>query len=120
MRALAVFFIVVMTAVVPFYAFAADNCSPRQCLPERPVPPETLGGIGVPFDVPVYPTIVKTEFHILPWVNFGKCSICLPYCSKPIEIPAPCFSLQPVPVWFPWLRPVDSECKGAPPVNAVP
>jgi hypothetical protein len=88
----------------------AEEGRPRYCSPERPVPGETMGPVGIPFDLPIYPTIVKTEFHILPWVTFGKSSICLPYTSKQIQIPSLCVSMKPIPVWFPWLRPLDIEC----------
>jgi hypothetical protein len=95
-------------------AAAGPPYATTPCVPDRPVPPETIGGISFPFDIPIWPTIVKTEFHILPWISFGKANICLPGCSKPIQIPAPCFSLQPIPVWFPWLRPLDVECQSEP------
>jgi hypothetical protein len=68
-----------------------------------------VGSIGVPFDVPIWPTLLKTEFNILPWVNFGVATVCLPY-GKSFQIPAPCFSLKPIPIWIPWLRPLDTEC----------
>ncbi len=82
----------------------------RPCVPDRPIPPESLGGISVPFDLPIWPTLLKTEFHILPWVSFGKASVCIPGTCKAIEFPAPCLSLKPVPIWIPWLRPLDVEC----------
>ncbi|MDQ1238136.1 MAG: hypothetical protein QG577_320 [Thermodesulfobacteriota bacterium] len=88
----------------------ADQCGPRVCLPDRPIPPESVGPIPIPFDVPIWPTLIRTEFHILPWISFGKASICLPYACKPVELPMPCLSLKPVPFWFPWLRPLDAEC----------
>lgn len=102
--------------------WAADYVKSGQpCVPDRPVPPESVGGIGIPFDLPIWPTIIKTEFHILPWVSFGKANICLPGCSKPISIPAPCLSMKPIPVWFPWLRPLDIECNSpAKPNCAMP
>jgi hypothetical protein len=93
------------------FAYCGDNCSTRQCLPDRPVPPETIGGLSIPFDLPIWPTMIKTEFHILPWVSLNKVSICLPGRCKAIEFRAPCLSLKPIPVWFPWLRPLDVECK---------
>lgn len=80
------------------------------CIPDPPVPPETVGPISMPFDVPIWPTIVKTEFNILPWVSFGKATICIPGTCKAIQLPAPCLSLKPIPVWFPWLRPLDIDC----------
>jgi hypothetical protein len=86
------------------------ECGPRVCLPDRPVPPESVGAIPVPFDVPIWPTIIKTEFNILPWITIGKASVCLPGTCTPIEFPAPCLSLKPIPFWFPWLRPLDTEC----------
>lgn len=89
----------------------ADNCQPRHCIPDRPVPPETIGGLAIPFDLPIWPTMIKTEFHILPWVTLSKVSVCLPGSCKAIEFRAPCLSLKPIPVWFPWLRPLDAECK---------
>lgn len=98
---------------------SADQCGPRVCLPERPIPPESIGPIPIPFDLPIVPTLVKTEFHILPWISFGKASICLPYACKPVEFPAPCLSLKPVPFWFPWLRPFDAECS-SPQANPIP
>jgi hypothetical protein len=101
---------IVLTLCSAHIAFGND-CVPGRCVPDRPIPPESVGSIGVPFDLPVWPTIVKTEFHILPWLSFGKASICLPGCSKPIDVPAPCLSMKPIPVWFPWLRPLDVECK---------
>jgi len=100
--------VVVMGATHSF----SDSCNPRACLPEHPIPPESVGSIPVPFDLPIWPTLIKTEFHILPWVTFGKASICLPGTCRSVEIPAPCFSLKPVPFWFPWLRPLDAECSG--------
>jgi hypothetical protein len=95
-------------AVGPAAVNAAD-CVGRPCLPDRPIPPESLGSIGLPFDVPIWPTLLKTEFQILPWVNFGKASVCLPYSGKSIDLPVPLFSLKPIPVWIPWLRPLDIE-----------
>lgn len=99
--------------------WAMDPCGPPPCVPERPIPPETIGGISVPFDVPIWPTLLKTEFHIIPWVSFGSARICIPYTGKAVHIPAPCFSLKPVPVWIPWLRPLDVECND-PTVCVVP
>ncbi|MFH0959201.1 MAG: hypothetical protein V1897_10905 [Pseudomonadota bacterium] len=92
-------------------AYCGANCLPRQCLPDRPVPPETIGSLSIPFDLPIWPTMIKTEFHILPWVSLNKFSVCLPGRCKAIEFRAPCLSLKPIPVWFPWLRPLDAECK---------
>jgi hypothetical protein len=90
------------------------DCAPvRQCVPDRPVPPETIGSLSVPFDLPIWPTIIKTEFHILPWVSLSKFSVCLPGSCRAIEFRAPCLSLKPIPVWFPWLRPLDAECKNS-------
>lgn len=89
---------------------AAGPCGPSPCVPERCIPPETIGGISVPFDVPIWPTLLKTEFHIMPWVSMGCTRVCIPYTGKTVEIPAPCFSLKAVPVWIPWLRPLDVEC----------
>lgn len=104
----------VIVALVSAIALGPTVCfgagSARPCLPDMPVPPETVGPVSLPFDVPVWPTIVKTEFNILPWVSLGKASICIPGTCKAIEVPAPCFSLKPIPVWFPWLRPLDVEC----------
>jgi hypothetical protein len=96
--------------VTPLVCLGGDSV-PRPCLPDRPIPPETVGPMSLPFDIPVWPTILKTEFHVLPWVSLGKASVCLPYCSWAIEIPAPNFSLKPIPLWIPWLRPLDVEGK---------
>ena len=95
--------------------FGAD-CGGRPCYTDRPVPPESVGPMSLPFDVPIWPTLIKTEFHILPWISLGKASVCIPGTSKAIEFPAPCLSLKPIPFWLPWLRPIDAECKdcGAP------
>ncbi len=95
--------------------FGAD-CGGRPCYPDRPIPPESVGPMSLPFDVPIWPTLIKTEFHILPWISLGKASVCIPGTSKAIEFPAPCLSLKPIPFWLPWLRPIDAECKdcGAP------
>jgi hypothetical protein len=91
-----------------------DDCSPsRPCLPDRPVPPETIGCLSLPFDIPIWPTLIKTEFHILPWLSLSKVSVCLPGSCKAIEFRVPCPSLKPIPVWFPWLRPLDAECKNS-------
>jgi len=65
--------------------------------------------MGIPFDVPIWPTLIRTEFHILPWVSLGRANICFPG-GKSVCLPVPCLSLKPVPVWFPWLRPLDAEC----------
>jgi hypothetical protein len=93
----------------------AGEAGYRTCVPDRPIPPESVGPISVPFDFPIWPTLIKTEFNILPWVSIGRASVCIPCTCKTIEFPAPCFSLKPIPVWFPWLRPLDVECqeKGA-------
>ena len=82
-----------------------------RCIPDRPIPPESVGPISMPFDLPVWPTLLKTEFHILPWVSFGTTSVCLPGTGKSIELPTPCFSMKPIPIWIPWLRPLDTECR---------
>lgn len=88
------------------------DCSPsRPCLPDRPVPPETVGGFSIPFDIPIWPTIIKTEFHIMPWICLSKVSVCLPGSCKSIEFRFPSLSLKPIPVWIPWLMPLDVECK---------
>jgi hypothetical protein len=90
---------------------SAGEAGYRTCVPDRPIPPESVGPISIPFDLPIWPTIVKTEFNILPWVSLGTASVCIPGTCKTIEFPAPCLSLKPIPVWFPWLRPLDAECK---------
>ena len=95
---------------VPLFCVAGDGGF-RPCIPDRPVPPESVGPIGLPFDIPIWPTLLKTEFHILPWVSFGKASVCIPGTCKSVEIPAPCLSLKPIPIWIPWLRPLDVDCK---------
>jgi len=105
-----------LLALGPALCLGAGS-GPGVCLPDQPIPPESIGPVPIPFDVPIWPTLVKTEFHILPWLTFGKASICIPGMSKALELPAPCLSLKPIPVWFPWLRPLDVEC--CPPV-AVP
>ena len=87
----------------------AGSPAARPCVPERPIPPESVGSISLPFDVPIWPTLLKTEFNILPWLSFGKASVCLPGSCKSIEFPAPSFSLKPIPIWIPWLRPLDIE-----------
>lgn len=90
------------------------DCSPaRQCLPDQPVPPESIGSMSLPFDIPIWPTIIKTEFHILPWISLNKVSVCLPGSCRAVEFRAPCLSLKPIPFWFPWLRPLDVECKNS-------
>jgi len=94
----------------PAYSLTGD-CAPRACLPDRPIPPESVGPISIPFDIPIWPTLLKTEFCVLPWISFGKTSVCIPGTCKAIEFPAPCLSLKPIPVWIPWLRPIDVECK---------
>ena len=83
----------------------------RPCVPERPIPPESVGSISLPFDVPIWPTLLKTEFNILPWLSFGKASICLPGSCKAIQFPAPYLSLKPIPIWIPWLRPLDIDVR---------
>lgn len=112
MRA-AVLLILILIAVTLPLGVSAGGTGPRPCPPERPIPPESVGGIGLPFDVPIWPTLLKTEFHILPWVDMGKASVCLPGTCWAIEFPAPCFSLKPIPIWIPWLRPLDIDCKGS-------
>lgn len=107
MRIMGVMITIVL--VLALTASIAGAGSPGPCIPERPIPPESVGSIGVPFDVPIWPTLLKTEFNILPWVNFGMATVCLPYTGKSFQIPAPCFSLKPIPVWIPWLRPLDAE-----------
>lgn len=107
--------ILVSAVVVGSSVFAVAGApGPRPCLPDIPIPAESVGSLGLPFDVPIWPTIVKTEFHILPWVSFGKASVCIPGTCTSIEFPAPSLSLKPIPVWFPWLRPVDSEIVNEP------
>ncbi|MDQ7781972.1 MAG: hypothetical protein RDU20_03770 [Desulfomonilaceae bacterium] len=104
--------VIAALVLVPALCIAGGYGS-RPCVPDRPLPPETVGSISVPFDVPIWPTLVKTEFHILPWISFGKASVCIPGTNKAIEFSAPCLSLKPVPVWFPWLRPLDVDCSAA-------
>lgn len=107
--------ILVSALVIGAAAFASAGApGPRPCLPDPPIPPESVGSISLPFDVPIWPTLVKTEFHILPWISFGKASVCLPGTCRSIEFPTPSLSLKPVPVWFPWLRPVDAEIVNEP------
>lgn len=84
---------------------------PRPCIPDPGIPAESLGPLSIPFDVPVWPTLLKTEVHIVPWVSLGTVSICLPGSCKSWDIPFPSFSLKPLPLWFPWLRPLDVEFK---------
>ncbi|MDD3471752.1 MAG: hypothetical protein PHS86_03125 [Syntrophaceae bacterium] len=106
--------IMVVTLVLLFIGQTfclAGTSLPRPCLPDKPLPPETVGPMAIPFDLPVWPTLIKTEFHILPWVSLGTFSVCLPGCSQAYEFKAPCLSLKPIPIWFPWLRPLDAECK---------
>jgi hypothetical protein len=93
------------------YVCMAGNTLPRPCLPDKPPPPETVGPVAIPFDLPIWPTLIKTEFHVLPWVSLGTFSVCLPGCNQAFEFKAPCLSLKPIPIWFPWLRPLDAECK---------
>jgi hypothetical protein len=102
--------VVVSVLTVPLAAFAGGPSS-RVCVPDRPIPPESVGPIGIPFDVPIWPTLLKTEFNILPWVSLGKASVCIPGTGASVEFPAPCFSLKPIPIWIPWLRPLDVECR---------
>jgi hypothetical protein len=92
-------------------AVLAGGAGPQPCPPERPIPPESVGSIGLPFDVPIWPTLLKTEFHVLPWVTVGKASVCVPGTCWAVEFPAPCFSLKAIPVWIPWLRPLDVDCR---------
>ena len=103
--------VMLMCAVsfTPSFCLGGGDITGR-CLPDMPVPADTVGPVSLPFDIPIWPTIVKTEFNILPWVSFGKASICIPGTCKAVVVPAPCFSLKPIPVWFPWLRPLDVEC----------
>jgi len=101
--------IVALSFVILAPSGYAGPCGPRPCIPERPVPPETVGPVSIPIDVPIWPTLLKTEFHILPWINLGKVSICIPGTGRAIEIPAPRLSLKPIPVWIPWLRPLDAQ-----------
>lgn len=96
-------------AIAPL-CYAACIPDSTKHTPERPIPPESVGGVSVPFDVPVWPTILKTEFHVLPWISFGTASITIPGTGKCIDIPSPCLSLKAIPVWIPWLRPLDAEC----------
>ncbi|MEW6351273.1 MAG: hypothetical protein AB1646_19640 [Thermodesulfobacteriota bacterium] len=113
MRRVAIWVVCVAAVLGASFAFAGADAS-RPCYPDRPVPPETLGGISVPFEFPIWPTLLKTEFHILPWVSFGRASVCIPGTCKAIEFPAPSLSLKPVPIWIPWLRPLDVECADDP------
>ncbi len=115
-RLVLVTIVVAALLILPTLSFSA-GCGPRPCVPDRPVPPESVGSVSVPFDVPIWPTLIKTEFHILPWISFGKASVCIPGTSKAFEFPAPCLSLKPIPVWFPWLRPLDVDCA---PTGACP
>lgn len=107
----------ILTGCFATVAWSADPCGPRGCIPDRCIPPESIGSVSVPFDVPIWPTLLKTEFHIMPWLSFGKASVCIPCTSKAVEFPAPCLSLKPIPMWIPWFRPLDAECKGACPVR---
>ena len=113
-RVAAILVLTMLLLAVGVSCFAAE-AGYRTCVPDRPIPPESVGPVEVPFDLPIWPTLIKTEFNILPWVTMGTASVCVPGTGKTIEFPAPCFSLKPIPVWFPWLRPVDVECqeKGA-------
>jgi hypothetical protein len=92
-----------------FDCSAGQPAGTRNCAPDRPIPPESVGSISVPFDLPIWPTLLKTEFHILPWVSLSKVSVCIPGTCKAVEFSAPVFSLKPIPLWFPWLRPLDVE-----------
>ncbi len=98
----------------PMTGIAGDICAPRHCVPERPIPPESVGSIGLPFDIPIWPTLLKTEFNILPWISFKKTSICFPGSCKSLEFTAPSLSLEAIPIWIPWLRPLDIECRDKP------
>lgn len=109
-RIVIVFAISLLLIAAASTTFAGDPCA-RPCIPDRPIPPESVGPVSVPFDLPIWPTLIKTEFHILPWISLGKASVCLPGSCKAIEFPVPCLSMKPIPVWFPWLRPLDVECK---------
>jgi hypothetical protein len=115
-RLLSVLVVVFACCAIGSACFAAD-CGGRPCYQDPPLPPESVGPMSLPFDVPIWPTLVKTEFHILPWISLGTASICIPGTSKAIEIPAPCLSLKPIPFWFPWLRPIDSECQDCGPAR---
>jgi len=112
MKVLQILIVALLASGLIFFPCHAQpgGCGPKPCLPDRLLPPETIGPMSLPFDVPIYPTLIKTEFHILPWISFGKASICLPYSCTAIELPLPCLSLKPIPVWFPWLRPIDVDC----------
>lgn len=107
----AVLTVLVLVLVMAPLSGIAGNYGARPCPPERCIPPETIGKISIPFDVPIWPTLLKTEFHVLPWISFGKASVCIPGTRKALEFTAPCLSLKPIPVWIPWLRPLDVECK---------
>jgi len=108
-KAAALLGIILVVAAMPLAAFAGA-AGPRPCPPERPIPPESVGSIGLPFDIPIWPTLLKTEFHVLPWVSLGRASVCIPGTCWAVEFPAPCLSLKPIPVWIPWLRPLDVDC----------
>lgn len=112
--------VLLLTAAIVPTSYAASVCAPRTCVPDRPIPPESVGPMPLPFDVPVWPTLLKTEFHIMPWLTFGKASICIPGTCTSVNIPAPCFSLKPIPVWIPWLRPLDVECTSKSDCSWVP
>jgi hypothetical protein len=115
--------VVILLAALMLFILGSPCLSgegPSQCLPDRPIPPETVGSMSLPFDVPVWPTLVKTEFHILPWVSLSKAQVCIPWTGKAIQFTAPCLSLKPIPVWFPWLRPIDAECGNCEPAKIVP
>jgi hypothetical protein len=114
-----VLIVALAAAALPVSSVAGDCAPPRVCAPDPCIPPESVGGIGVPFDLPIWPTIIKTEFHIFPWLSFSKASVCIPGSCKAIEFPAPCLTLKPIPVWFPWLRPLCIE--NCPPgVSGIP
>lgn len=110
-RVLFILFVAVLVAALVPVTLHAGRCGSRPCLPDDPIPPESIGPVSVPFDIPVWPTLLKTEFLILPWVSFGKSSVCIPGTSLAVEFFAPCVSLKPIPIWIPWLRPLDAECK---------
>jgi hypothetical protein len=112
--------VLLVTAVAIPTSYAASVCAPQRCVPDRPIPPESVGPMSLPFDVPVWPTLLKTEFHIMPWISMGKASVCIPGTCTAIEFPAPCFSLKPIPIWIPWLRPLDVECSSKNDCSWVP
>jgi len=115
MRGLALLAIIAAALAIMSASCYAGQPIPRPCTPEYPIPAESMGPLPVPFDVPIWPTLVKTEFHIIPWVSLGSASVCIPGTCRSLEIPFPSFSLKPLPVWFPWLRPIDVEFKDCEP-----